>query len=104
MNISKRFLLGIAFVMSFSSLCYSQDIASDFEQVLGALREKAARPRRNLYYYDMEDAVNALVAKHKGPSAVEFLEEKIGEPNSRKLALICLAGLVATDKAAEDAL
>lgn len=68
MSSSKRLLAGIAVVVSFSSLCHSQDIASDFEQVLGALREKAVRPRWNLYYYDMKDAVNGFIAKHTGPS------------------------------------
>lgn len=104
MNISRRFLPAITFVFILSTICYSQGIASDFGQVLGTLRKNATQTHRSLYYYDIKDGVNGFVAKHRGSAAIEYLERKAGEPNSRKLALICLAGLVATGKPAEDVL
>jgi hypothetical protein len=85
------------------SVCYSQDIALDFEKALGAIPAKAKWPS-GIMYYDMQDAADSFVNKHKGASAVEFLRTKIEDPNSRKLALLMLTKLAPVNPVAESAL
>jgi len=55
MNISRRFFLATVFVVSFSAICYSQDIAIDFDQVVRPLLENAVRFHPGPHYFDMED-------------------------------------------------
>lgn len=76
--------------MPFCALCYSQGITSDFEQTLGTLRGDPAHSHQGPHYFVMENAVDGLIAKYRDSLAVEFLEEKTGEPSSRKLALLSL--------------
>ena len=104
MNASNMCFLVIVFAISFCSICFSQDIALDFDQAVHSLPRETTRRHRAPRYFDMEDAANGFVAKHRGQSAVDFLEAKIEEPSSRKPALLSLAKLAPTDPAAESAL
>jgi len=104
MNINKKVLLVTAIVLINSVVCYSQDIFSDFDQALAMVPEKPGWPHRITYYYDVENAANSFVSKHSDTAAVEFLQTKIQDPNSKKLALLSLAKLAATNQTAENAL
>jgi len=100
MNINKKLLLVTAIVLINSVVCYSQDIVSDFDQALAMVPEYPLWPS-GIMYYDMQDAANSFISKHNDISTVEFLKAKIEDPNSRKLALLSLAKLAASEPVAE---
>jgi len=103
MNINKKLLLVTAIVLISSAVCYSQDIFSDFDQALAMVPKQPNWPS-GIMYYDMQDAANNFISKHSSTVAVEFLQTKIQDPNSKKLALLSLAKLAATNQTAENAL
>ena len=78
-------------------------IESDFHQALQMLREKPLWPN-GIMYYDMQNEADSFIGKYKDSSAVEFLQTKIEDPNSRKLALLMLAKLAPVNPVAEIAL
>ena len=85
------------------SVCYSQDIAIDFEKALEAIAAKSKWPSR-IMYYDVEDAAEFFVSKYSDSSTVAFLESKIQDPNCQKLGLLCLAKLAQVSDVAQTAL
>ena len=99
----KRLASAIVIILLCSAVCYPQDIASDFQQALNITPEEPKWPS-GIMYCDMEEAADSVVSKHSGTSAVEFLETKIEEANSRKLVLLSLAKLAPANEAAENAL
>lgn len=85
------------------SVCYSQDIAIDFEKALEAIAAKSKWPS-GITYYDMQKEADSFTSKYRDSSAVEFLQTKIEDPNSRKLALLILTKLAPVNPVAESAL
>lgn len=55
-------------------------------------------------YYDMVQVANDLISKYNDDTAAGFLQNKLEDPNSRKLALLSLAKLTVSNKAAENAM
>jgi len=86
-----------------NGVCYSQDVESDFNEVLGAIPQpkKAAN---DVKYWDVEKAAEDFITRHADANAVALLQARAEDPNSRKLALMSLAKLAATDQSAKDAL
>ncbi len=104
MNIlRKRPFPAVAIVLLCFAVCYSQDIASDFAQALEMVPQQAKWPS-GIMLYDVQSAADSFISKYSGTEAVEFLKSKIEDPNSRKLALLSLAKLAASNEAAESAI
>lgn len=100
----KSFVVAVITLLG-SAVCYSQDIALDFQQALEVVPKHPKWPN-GIMFYDIQDAVDSLISKHSGAGAVAFLETQVEDQNSRKrkLALLALAKLAATSQAAEKAL
>jgi hypothetical protein len=88
----------IAIVFICSIVCHSQDIVLDFEQSL----ETALKQHKGMgvTYWDLEGAADNFISKHTGGSTAEFLETKIHDPNSRKLAILILAKMAGANERA----
>lgn len=94
----KMLFIAVAIVFICSIVCYPQDIVLDFEQSL----ETALVQHKGLgvTYWDLEGAADNFISKHSEASTAEFLETKIQDPNSRKMALLILAKLAGTNESA----
>ncbi len=102
--VGKYFYLVIAIVLLSSSICYPQDIDSDFQKALDMVSIQPGLPSCFVSYDCVEEAADFFVSKYTGTSAVELLQEKIEDPNSKRLALLSLAKLAPTNEAAESTL
>ncbi len=103
-TLRNQFFLGVAVVLLSSAICYSQDIDSDFQQALNMVSVPPGLPCCRVFYDDVQEAADFFVSKHSDTATVEFLQTKIEDPNSRKLALLSLAKLAPANEAAENAL
>ena|GEM_PF-3628293 len=101
---NRRLLSTIVLSALWCSACWPQDIASDFQQAFQTVRQKAGGLRVFLSFHDVNEAATGFVAVHSGTAAAEFLQSRVADPDTGKLALLCLAKLAAANKAAEDAL
>ena len=71
----------------FSAICYCEDIESDVDQALGVVPKEPKWPN-GIALYDVQDAANSFVNQHRSVSAVEFLQTKLDDPNSREQTLL----------------
>ncbi len=104
MNIlRKEIFQTITVVLMCSAICYSQNITSDFAQALEKIPQQPKWPS-GIMFYDVQDAVDSFISMHSNTETVRFLQNKIQDQNSRKLALLSLAKLAASNEAAESVL
>ena len=103
-TLAMKSFLCVVIILLFSSICYPQDLASDFQQALNTVPEHPKWPS-GIMYCDMQGAADSFIDKHKDAATLEFLRAKLeGDLRPTKLALLSLAKLAASEPAADDIL
>jgi len=91
---SMKLKLGIVNVLVCCAFCHAQDTTIDYAHIFADCMKNK----------DMSAASDTFVATCNDAEAVAFLQGRIGDPNSSKLAMIGLAKLARTSQTATDIL